>query len=357
MRAIRLDPFRNLFLTSLIRGTGPGRLASRLILVGLFWFSFLIPALGQVAEERTIVEVLRIMFPEAVIEVEPLTNALIVKAPPALQERIEEMIGRLDVYHPQITIETKFVEVAVADVGELGIETDILDIIQDEARRMDLDLDTTWAGVEIGFPATAAAWELWYTRLSPTAFQSVLRALEEQGKINVLSAPTVTTLNRQSAILEITETIPYITDVEVEEGQVSWTIEEIESGIFLEVTPRVPEGSTLITLDLRPRVVDLVEQHDVFLGIGVPAGLGWPTLEERIITTTMVIDSGETVVLGGLIREDSLKVERRVPLLGDIPLLGHAFRHRYSRSEKRNLLIFVTAYLLSPEGEKIIARR
>lgn len=338
--------------------------AIRLILVTILLFSFLAPARGQEEGERTIVDVLRSMFPQATIEVDPITSTLIVRASLSLQKKIEEMIERLDVYHPQITIEAKFVELTVNDINELGIDTDIANLIIKKAENMDMDVITTWGDADTSFPGAGAAWELWYTRLSNTAFQSVLRALEKQKKADVLSAPKVTALNGQTATIEITRTIPYVSEVEVEEAaeagaerQINYTIEERDAGIFLEVTPRVPEGSTLITLDLKPTVRELVDQIDIFTGLDVPPDLGWPIIDERTTNTSMVIDSGETVVLGGLIRDDTKVVEKKTPLLGDIPLLGYAFRHKYSQDKKKNLLIFITAYLLSPSGEKIVVRR
>lgn len=335
----------------------------KLVLAGVLLLSILVPARGQAQEEgqTTIVTVLRKMFPQATIEVDPLTSTLIVKAPPSIQKRIEGMIKRLDIYHPQITIEAKFVELTVNDINELGIDTDISNIIISEAKNAKVNMVTSWGDADASFPATGSAWQLWYTRLSNTAFQSVLRALEKQKKVNVLSAPTVTTRNGQTATIEITRTVPYVTDVKVEQPvggtqQINYTVEEKDAGIFLEVKPQVPEGSTLITLDIKPTVRELVKQIDIFTNL-VPSDLGWPIIDERTINTTMIIDSGETVVLGGLIRDNTKVVEKKIPLLGNIPLLGYAFRHKYSSNEKRNLLIFVTAYLLSPSGEKTVVRR
>jgi len=351
--------------------------AIKLIIVSVLLFSFLASARGQegpgtgteagtgTGTGTTIVDVLRSMFPQATIEVDPLTSTLIIKAPPSLQKKIEGMIERLDVYHPQITVEAKFVELTVNNINELGIDTDIANIVLRKGKNIDMDVITNWADADTSFPESGAAWSLWYTKLSNTAFQSVLRALSKKKKVNVLSAPMVTTLNGQKATIEITQTIPYVSAVSTQQSetgsgttrQTNYTIEEEDAGIFLEVTPRVPEGSTLITLDIKPTVRELVKQIDIFAGLNIPADLGWPVIDERTTNTTLVIDSGETVVLGGLIRDNSRMVEKKTPLLGDIPLLGYAFRHKYSKDEKKNLLIFITAYLLSPSGEKTVVRR
>ena len=331
--------------------------AIKLVLASILLFSFLLaPARGQ--EGRPLVDILRTFFPEATIEVDPITGFLVIKAPPALQEKIEKIIKQVDVPHPQITIEAKFVELLVADIHELGIDLDIHDIrVAPTLEEGAVDIITDWTD----FPLEVGAISIGVTRLDPTAFSAVLRALEKQGKVNVLSAPRVTTLSGQLATINIISTIPYVYEVETELVDdvlhVTWEMEYEEVGISLNVTPTVPEGCTLITLDIQPTVAELVEQVDMFVGIGVPPGLGLPVIDERTTHTTMIIDSGETVVLGGLIRDDTRVMERRVPLLGDIPLLGHLFRHRHSREEKSNLLIFITAYLVSPTGERIVARR
>jgi general secretion pathway protein D len=333
-----------------------------IILIGFF----LTPARGQGqgGGSNNIVSVLRKMFPRARIEVDPLTSTLLVTASPSLQKKIGEMIKRLDVYHPQVTIEAKFVELSVNNIDELGVQMNLPNIIMSEVNQAKMKIATTWADSDGGFPANEAAWGLWYSRVSNTAFNAVLRALEKEKKANVLSAPEVTTLNGQTATIEITQTIPYVSAVTIQQAtttgakrQVNYTIKEKDAGITLQVTPHVPEGSTLITLDIKPDVRELVDQLDMFKGSDVPPDLGWPVIDERTTNTTMIIDSGETVVLGGLIRNFKQVIDKKIPLLGDIPLLGYAFRHKYSTNEKRNLLIFITAYLLSPSGEKTVARR
>lgn len=335
-------------------------MAKLIIILGLILFlGGSVFAQEEAVEERTIVDVLRTMFPEATIEVEPITSTLIVKAPPILQARIEEMIGRLDIYHPQITIEAKFVELTVTDINELGIDLDIPVI------RMGSTLDEGRMGIRnIDNWAETAGTSFAFTRgLDPTAFTAILRALEKQDKVNVLSAPRVTTLNGQPATIEIVQNIPFISEVEtVNVGtaehpiwQTNFTIEEEPVGVFLEVTPTVPEGSDLITLNLRPTVNVLTGRVAAFHGVA--AEHGWPIIDTRTVNTSMTVRSGESIVLGGLIRSSSKVIETKVPVLGSLPLLGHFFRHEHSREVKTNLLIFITAYLVSPRGEKIVFGR
>ncbi len=320
---------------------------------------------------RTIVDILRAAFPQVTIEVNPVTGTLIVKAPPSIQKKIGEMIKRLDVYHPQITIEAKFVELTVGDINELGVEMQTLAQGQylggqggikvgNTFSEGNVNIKNSWADTDAGFPAEAAGTSFWFTRLSDTAFNAVLRALEKQKKVNVLSAPRVTTVNGQPANIEINQNIPYVSDRTITNvgtsqdpiWQTNYTIKEKSAGVSLEVTPTVPEGSTLITLDIKPKVQVLVRRIITFSG--VESAYGWPVIDTRTANTSMVVRSGDSIVLGGLIQGKTSVITKKVPLLGDIPLLGYAFRYKHSQNVKKNLLIFITAYLVSPSGGKIV---
>ncbi len=316
------------------------------------------PEQGAVSGERTIVDVLRKMFPQATIEVDPVSSTLIVKAPPSLQKKIEKMIKRLDVYHPQVTIEAKFVELTVTDINELGVNLDIPNIKTGPSDG-NVDVISNWADSDAGFPNESAGTSFWITRLNDTAFNALLRALEKQKKVNVLSAPRVTTVNGQPATIEVTQNIPYVSQRSIQNvgtseypiWQTNYTIAQDDAGVYLEVTPTVPEGSTLITLDLKPTVKVLVKRITVYND--VEAGYGWPVVDTRTTNTSMVVRSGESIVLGGLIHDSTEVIEKKVPILGSIPFLGRAFQYKYSSKVKKNLLIFITAYLVSPRGERI----
>ena len=310
--------------------------------------------------EKTIIDVLRTMFPQATIELDPISSTLIVNASPSLQKKIEEMINRLDVYHPQITIEAKLVELTVTDINELGVQLDIQNIkTEGNLNKGDMDITSNWADTDAGFPKELAGTSFWFTRLNDTAFNALLRALEKQKKVNVLSAPRVTTINGQPATIEIKQNIPYISDRKTQNvgtsqnqiWQTSYTIKEKDASVSLEVTPTVPEGSTLITLDIKPTVKVLVKRIATFSG--VETDYGWPVVDTRTANTSMVVRSGETIVLGGLIQNSTAVIKKKVPLLGDIPLVGWAFQYKHSQDVKKNLLIFITAYLVSPRGEII----
>jgi general secretion pathway protein D len=218
-------------------------------------------------------------------------------------------------------------------------------------------------------------------------FQVVLRALNQQKGVDLVSAPKVTTKSGQRATIQIVREFRYPTEYDL--PQVTQTpgsiftpatpttptsFETKPVGITLEVEPTVgPDGYT-IDLILSPRVVEF----DGFINYGSPIStvvttvsavgalsvsanflvtanvINKPVFSTREVTTEVTVYDGQTVVIGGLMREDIQKTEDKVPILGDIPLAGRLFRTTADQHIKRNLIMFVTASLLDPAGQPLI---
>lgn len=232
-------------------------------------------------------------------------------------------------------------------------------------------------------------------------FQVVIRALNQKKGIDLLSAPKITTKSGQRAVIEIVRefryptqfTEPKVPDIQGRgsSNSTSTTIalpvvgpstpsnfETRNTGVTLEVEPVVgPDGIT-IDLNLVPQVVEfegfinygspISTVNPALLGfLGVPAAalgtnqsivltenvINQPIFSTRKVTTSVSVWDGQTVVLGGLMREDVQKVEDRTPFLGDIPLVGRLFRSNVDQHIKRNLIIFVTAHLVNPAGQPV----
>lgn len=310
---------------------------------------------------------------------------------------IKRLIGQFEVGPKQVMIETRFVEVAVNDLDELGIEYDFY-------RKGNADNKRVFGGLTIGTQGHQEYRGIHWNNNTTTAFPVVgnfsgqlalfrimqdsqeflanLRFLAQQGKANLLSAPKVTTISGQMANIQVARIQPYVTDVTLENIGTAefpiWnyklTLAEKSIGIFLEATPYVTEGSNTITLDLHPEVSVLKSQVAISTlrvsgetgalgnvtsasGIRViPDTLGWPVVDVRTTQTSVVVDSGETIVLGGLIKDSEQVTKRKVPVLGDIPLLGKAFQYDYKNQTKTNLLIFITASIISANGEVLNER-
>ena len=207
-------------------------------------------------------------------------------------------------------------------------------------------------------------------------FQVVLRALNQKKGIDVLSAPKVTTKSGSSATVEVIREFRYPS--EYEPPQVPQTtgsgtqpitpatptsFEMKPVGVRLEVEPTV--GSDNYTIDLR--LVPEVTEFEGFINYGSPIlnrgvvvtenVINYPVFSERKVETSVSIYDGQTVVLGGLMREDVQKVNDKTPLLGDIPMAGALFRSQSDQHIKRNLVIFVTATLIDPAGQPLAAEQ
>ena len=232
-------------------------------------------------------------------------------------------------------------------------------------------------------------------------FQLAIRALNQKKGVDLLSAPRVTTRSGQKATIEITRNFRYPTEFDPPQipqqvgaqggggvtiggvggaggaGQpqnfpvtptTPTSFETQKVGVTLEVEPTIgPDGYT-IDMQLTPQVVEfegfinygspiqttsLNALGQPVVNIVTPNVINQPIFSTRTVTTNVSIYDGSTVVLGGLIREDVQKVEDKVPLLGDLPMVGRLFRSSVDQHIKRNLMIFVSARLLTPSGELV----
>jgi general secretion pathway protein D len=220
-------------------------------------------------------------------------------------------------------------------------------------------------------------------------FQVVIRALNQKKGIDLLSAPKVTTKSGQRAVIEIVREFRYPTQFtppqvpNISGGGSGTTIalsvvtpttptafETRNTGVTLEVEPVVGPDGTTIDLNLVPQVVEFegfVNYGSPIFGINpftvpipgvttsqvllTPNVINQPIFSTRKVTTSVSVYDGSTVVLGGLMREDVQKTEDRTPIIGDIPIVGRLFRTNAEQHTKRNLVIFVTARLVTPAGE------
>lgn len=224
-------------------------------------------------------------------------------------------------------------------------------------------------------------------------FQVVIRALNQKKGVDLLSAPRLTTKSGQRAIIEVVRefryptrfTPPQLPNISVSGGGGAATIPAIaapstpsdfetrNTGVTLEVEPVVGPDGVTIDLNLVPQVVEFegfINYGSPINAIGINTAAGitvsspvrltdnvinQPIFSSRKVTTSVSVWDGQTVVLGGLIREDVQKVEDRTPIIGDLPLFGRLFRSNVDQHIKRNLIIFVTARLVTPGGQLVNA--
>jgi general secretion pathway protein D len=328
---------------------------------------------------------------------------LIVTQTPRNHEKIRQLLRRYREVK-QVEIEARFIEVQERNLRELGFEWTLVSgdrnfrfgtngrdlataftIGQDERElvidREGLNLPRIPQGAPV-LPVTVDLAEeagdlLHYGgTLGEMDVEAVIRALERQSGNDLLSAPKLTVLSGKTAEIVVAEEFRYPemygdTNAEVGRGDSnsgsagvaitagtprSFTTRNV--GVEMEVTPNVEENNS-ISLRLKPKVTEFegfVEYGGTSVAIAsdttvtVPSGFFQPVFSVRRVDTEVTIWDGATVVMGGLTREHAVRVNDKVPFLGDLPLLGRLFRSEGESTQKRNLLIFVTANLVSPGG-------
>lgn len=314
--------------------------------------------------------------PDRKIVFDGLTGVLTITDTLANQELAKQLVRLWDTGTTQVRIQARFVEIEVTDLQELGVEWLI-----SRDQRLPMNKKGHWGdfgrNISSGTLAETQAAAALFGQANETSglgltiaklnnsgdtYQVYLKALIEEGKANLLSSPSVTTLSGQMANIQVANIVPYASDftrtnIGTTEFPVMveiYKVAEKVTGISLEVTPSVAGDSKIVTMDIHPEVSVLVDQIPISASDDFPDGLGYPVIDTRTAQTSVVIRSGETVVLGGLIREDETVTKRKVPFLGDIPYLGNLFKSDHTNKIKKNLLIFLTATILDSRGEPVL---
>ncbi|HSE01970.1 MAG TPA: type II secretion system secretin GspD [Burkholderiales bacterium] len=290
----------------------------------------------------------------ALIQADPTTNTLIITAPDAVYRQLRAVIDKLDVRRAQVFIESLIVEVTGDQAAEFGIQwqtgsgagqtgsdsgvvggtnfggtgTNIVGIAQNPA--------TVGTGLNIGVARGTITLPGVGTI---TNLQFLARALERNIKANILSTPNLLTLDNEEARIIVGQNVPFITgqyttpsSTQVNPFQ---TIERRDVGLTLRVRPQISEGGAI-------RLVIYQEVSRVDSDTN-PAGI---ITNIRAIESNVLVDDGSIVVLGGLVQDSVVTNVEKVPLLGDIPVLGHLFRYETRRQQKTNLMVFLRPYVM-----------
>lgn len=259
------------------------------------------------------------------IQVDARTNALIVSDIPDFVAKIAGMASDLDSRTPQVEIMSKLVDVSADDSRNLGINWEAINIQPGGSPVLGS------AGVTA--PTTGAAGVLRLgTVQSWGALDAMLDALQRSKRANVVSNPNITTVNNREAKILVGAKIPLI--VADQAGNAITQLTTV--GIQMRVTPHVNSDHT-ITMDLHPEVSELSSQATVQGGV---------IIQTSEADTRVLVENGETAIIGGLVRNVSSEVRTGVPVLQDVPLLGMLFRNTNNVSDKRELIIFVTPRII-----------
>jgi type IV pilus assembly protein PilQ len=268
------------------------------------------------------------------IEVDDRSNSLIVTDIADRLDQVDAMVRNLDTRTPQVEIVARLVDVDVSSTRDLGIEWGVhnLDLF-DAGVSENVDINAA----DVTNPAALARLG---TIKSFGSIDARLQALESQNKANIISNPRITTVNNREASVVVGKQIPLI----VQDFAGNAVTQLTTIGIKLNVTPHINTGNR-ITMDVHPEVSDLASQATVQGGI---------IINTTMADTRVMVNDGETAVIGGLIRSNESTTKRGVPVLMDVPLLGNLFRSNSTTKQKRELLIFVTPKILgegmTPKG-------
>ena len=306
-------------------------------------------------------------------------NLLVVKNSRENHRLVEGLLREFDKQPFQVLIEARFVTIGQSDLLEVGFDIGKFSSGRDEEVKAEI---TAFDGQSIfeAFKNESVGGNIILSGiLGNHAYESVLHVLQESGRSKTLSAPRITVLNNQVARIRKGDKLYYFEEYDLEsadagdQGTVTTLVPsgsptELELGITLEVKVSVGNDGKTIMLSLQPEVTQFQKWVN-FVTSGSedsggsssantaddddqPGGLvSLPKVNESMLSTSVVVKSSETVVLGGMIEVQKSRTVKKVPLLGDLPYLGVLFRHTEENEEPQNLLIFVTATILSDSGE------
>jgi general secretion pathway protein D len=285
------------------------------------------------------------------IDIHEPTNTVVMSGSPHIIKMLESIITQLDIRRAQVLVEAIIAEVSEDKAKELGVQWLVsnkdsgISAINFKNERsagiVDIAAAARAGENTAGLVGNGATIGLGRISSDGISFAAFINALESDSDSNILSTPSLVTLDNEEAFIQVGQEVPVITGSSVGSANVNpfRTIERKDIGIKLKVTPQINEGDAIMlnleqeisTLSRDPSASDIITN-------------------KRLINTSVLIDDGGTVTLGGLISEDIVDTTSKVPVLGDIPYLGRLFRSTSSTRKKRTLMIFIRPTIIRSQN-------
>jgi len=279
------------------------------------------------------------------IQADESSNSLVINAPPDVMRDLETVIRQLDVRKAQVMVKAVIAEVSTDTSRELGIQwaydgsaangpigvidfNNYLSGIATTASTGGAVAPPSLNGANLGFGQTLS---------DGTVYGALIRALAGDANNNILSTPTLVTLDNEEAEITVGQNVPFVTGSYTSTGTSSTptnpfqTIQREDVGLTLKITPQINEGNS-VRMEISQEVSSLSGTSTSAVDL---------VTNKRAIKTTVMVDDGKMLVLGGLIDDQLVEKEQKVPLLGDIPILGWFFRYQSSQKVKRDLMVFL----------------
>lgn len=308
---------------------------------------------------------------DAIIQIDPETRSLIIVTDEDTHQELNSVIKNLDRPKPQVLIKVVFLEITYNKGLDLGLEgsytanlrnptaasTGTRTTTTNNSRSTDsggtrttTSTLTELLGDAAVLGSTSQFQSLYglaglgtgsFVRLVNDDWNATLRMLATRGKLEVLSRPSIMARNNQEAVIVVGSEVPFITNSRITDlGQTINTIQYDNVGIILRVTPFITSEGT-VEMIVAPEISTLTDQT-----VPISNNASAPVIAKRSAETVVVTPHGQTVVIGGLMETQKTENVQKIPLLGDIPLLGAAFRRTIKADSKRELLIFLTPYIV-----------
>ena len=309
--------------------------------------------------------------PTLAVSADTALNALIVTAPPKSMREINQLIKSLDVRQSQVLVQGIIAELSSNASAQLGISwaalssgaagvTNFPNGITSLAQLAESVAGSSTSGIS-GISGTATPsinlpggllFGVGHIVQNGTSFVALLNALSNDSSANILSTPSLVTLNNHTANLISGQKVPFVSGQYTNTGGASQggtnyinpfqTVNRTQLGINLKIKPQINYGGDTVTLN--------IDAKDDTLGTTEP-GTTQPSTNNREVKTTIIAKDKQIIVLGGLISKQLQQSRQKVPLLGDIPLLGNLFRYRSSQKTRQNLMIFLRPTILHNAGD------
>lgn len=289
------------------------------------------------------------------------TNAIVVNAPPKMMRSLMQIVDKLDIRRAQVLVEAIIVEVIADKTSELGVtwalEGDGTNTPVAVTNFPDIGAGIVQVGAAAGSGGAVDPTGLigdgitvGVGRISDSgiSFGAILKALNGDADTNIISTPSIVTTDNEEATLNVGQEVPFVTGSFSNTGSGTTggvnpfqTIQRQQIGVKLAITPQINEGDSLL-LKISQEISSIAQSA---------AGAVDLITNQRIIETTVIVDDGEILVLGGLLEDVLRESDQRVPVLGRIPIIGNLFRSRKTDKIKTNLLVFIRAKILRDSAQ------
>ena len=286
------------------------------------------------------------------------TNSLIITASPKDYETLEKLVlSKLDIPRRQVYLEAVVMELSVNKSRTIGVSGNLgnsFNVFGNNIGAFGSILPTFPSAISsiagasggaaggIASERTISFTDSTGSTVEIPAVSAIIQALQSDTDVNVLSTPSILTLDNQEAEISVGNEVgvPGTTTIG-SSGVSSTSVTREDTGVKLKITPQVSESNT-VRLKIEQEITDIVGAADPVLG---------PTFTKRFVSTVVVANDKQTIVIGGLIDDSQTVATNKVPLLGDIPVLGNLFRNRITAKEKTNIIVFITPYIIRERAD------